>query len=153
MIIVRLEQELRLAEQKLGLTIERVQSPSDPEGVRARRTVESLSARFTRIDAALVDEFPTIFDFTAGKSDCAEAAPPPQDGSVSPGLPPAPTQGSASPRAKKSGEPADELAYDESLLADGRERMEWSKRMRENGYISKAQHDRNVQLYQCFVTA
>jgi hypothetical protein len=87
MIIVRLEQELRLVEQKLDLTIESVQSPNGPEGVQARKTVESLSALLTRIDVALVaavDEFPTIFNFTARKSDRAKAATSPQDGSRQP---------------------------------------------------------------------
>jgi len=146
MIIARLEQELHLAEQRLDRTIERVESPDDPEGVRARKTVEALSGLLARVDVALVaavDQFPTMFDFTRGKSDRVKGARPPRDGSASPDIPPPPQDGSISPAAKKTGE----LDYDEHSLSLARDRMEWSKRMLEKGYVSQTVYNRERQLY------
>jgi RNA polymerase sigma factor (sigma-70 family) len=137
MIIERLEQELSLAEGRLDLTTANVRTPNDPEVVRARKTVETLAGLLKRVDGVLieaVDEFPTIFDFSnapvasgapmdRGKAATADATPKPPDGTA-PGLP-----------------------YDEHSLAEAAERMEFSRRQSAKGFVTKRQHDRNVERY------
>jgi RNA polymerase sigma factor (sigma-70 family) len=79
MIITRLEQEHRLARERLERTLRRVNSPNDPEVVRARKTVEALDELMARVDTLLleaVDRYPTIFDFSVGASDAAAGATP-----------------------------------------------------------------------------
>src|SRR5262249_47724022 len=74
MIVTRLEQELRAAQGKLERTLKRVGSETDPEAARAKRTVDSLEKLIGRIDTVLldaVDQYPTIFDFSAGPSEPA----------------------------------------------------------------------------------
>ena len=76
MIIERLEFELSAAEQRLDRTIEMVASPTDPEAVHARKTVETLADLLARIDVLLsqaVDRFPSAFDFSNVKGPSAGA--------------------------------------------------------------------------------
>ena len=138
MIIARLEQELRLAEQRLDRTIERVESPDDPEAARARKTVGALSGLLARVDVALVaavDQFPTLFDFTGGKSDRTTAARPPK-------------RESASPAARKTSEPAAERSYDEHSLGLASDRLDWAKRILEKGYVSQTVYNSELLAYE-----
>ena len=136
MIIERLEQELKLAETRLDLTVANVNSNNDPEVLRARKTVETLTGLFSRVDAVLVeavDDFPTIFDFST-------APPAPGARSDQPAAKPAAA-------AKPEDQPAEQL-YDEHSLTLAAEKAEWARKMHAKGYVSKAELDRNVATYE-----
>ncbi len=166
MIIERLESELSVAEIRLERTIQRVASPSDPEAVRARKTVEKLAGIMARIDTVLVeavDEFPTSFDFSVTAADPgihadrtvkARAGGPPTDdvninhpGDVTRNKRPrsAPEQ---APDPKQPDHPPQSPPYDEHSLAQAAERMERSRDLYKKGFTSKAHLDRDVQAYE-----
>jgi RNA polymerase sigma factor (sigma-70 family) len=136
MIIERLEQELKVAEGRLDLTIANVRTPNDPAVLRARKTVDSLLGLLERVDAVLVDavdDFPTIFDFSkapAGPSASADERP---------------TGKAAEP--KKPADPPAKSAYDAHSLAQAAERRDWAAAMHAKGYVSKAERDRYALEY------
>ncbi len=136
MMIERLEQELKQAEQRLDLTTANVRSNNDPEVLRARKTVETLAGLLARVDAVLVqavDEFPTIFDFSS-------PAPNPGARSDQPAAKPAAAWKPEDPPAKPS--------YDEHSLALAAEKLEWARKMHAKGYVSKAELDRYTADYE-----
>ncbi len=129
MIVERLEQELTLAEQRLDLTTANVRSPSDPEVVRARKTVQTLAGLLARIDAVLVeavDDFPTIFDFSnAPRRQAASAKP-----------------------AAEIPEALSAPSYDEHTLPRAADRLESLRELHAAGQVSKAQLDREIEQFE-----
>jgi hypothetical protein len=173
MIIERLEQELAAARQRLERTTRKVQSPTDPELLRARKTADTLAALLARIDVVLVnavDQFATIFDFTSAEPSAAGDLKPMEldhSGKTPPGAPPQydpnANYGSDPTRLKRAGTPPIDQrtpaldkpedastgpAYDEHSLAKAAEKLRWSSSMREKGYVSKAQHDADKEQYE-----
>jgi hypothetical protein len=158
MIIERLEHELALAQVRLDRTNRRVASTNDAEAVRARKTVERLAELIARVDTVLVeavDQFPTIFDFSAAPTDRSAPGPKVRFEGVDMRQPDVPVNQSARPDTPAaSGKPADRSAqsqgppYAERSLAQAAERMEWSARMYEKGFASMAQRDQDAQAYE-----
>jgi RNA polymerase sigma factor (sigma-70 family) len=144
MIVDRLEHELKLALDRLDLTTANIGSPTDPEVLRARKTVDRLAGLLDRIDTVLIDaveEFPTIFDFSA-------AGPNPGAGAV-----PVRGRGAADDRGRadvpekpKAG--AADRTYDEHSLAALAEKLEWSTKMFEKGFRTQAQRDADKSEYE-----
>jgi RNA polymerase sigma factor (sigma-70 family) len=144
MIVDRLEQELKLAQERLDLTTANIRSPADPEVLRARKTVNSLAGLIDRIDTVLVDaveEFPTIFDFSASGPNPGSSAVPVRGRGVDEDrgraqAPEKPRDGAADP------------TYDEHSLAALAEKLEWSTRMFEKGFRTQAQRDADKSEYE-----
>jgi len=148
MIITRLERELALAKDKLERTLLRVRSSSDPEVVRAKKTVAALDDLIARIDTVLVDavdQYPTIFDFSRGVSDLAPGG--------SPGGP-APKK-----REEAKDRPGTESQYENDLARAARDlewrraedRVDWAKKMFDKGYFSKSDYQSEVlKLYKVY---
>ncbi len=113
-----------------------------------------------RIDAALVeavDEFPTMFDFPIASAAAPASQKPEHASTVSPDEPTsfvnekrAHTQLdlARSLPSEKPVDPTASPAYDEHSLAKAAEKVQWSARMLERGYVSKAQHAEYRKLYE-----
>jgi hypothetical protein len=173
MIVERLEQELAAAKQRLERTARKVQSTTDPELLRARKTADTLAALLARIDEVLVDavdQFATIFDFTSTKPIAAgdlkpvnldlpaktpPGAPPRQDASAK-YLSDVTQQKHAATQPTNQQNPLRDKPvatftdpeYDEHSLAKAAEKLRWSSSMRDKGYVSKAQHDADREQYE-----
>jgi RNA polymerase sigma factor (sigma-70 family) len=173
MIITRLEEERRLAQAKLDRTLQRVRSENDPEVARARRTVESLEQLIARIDTVLVeavDRYPTIFDFSGGPAEgTSEATAARPKSNVGAREDP---QGDWSDRTELgraqywsqrwhdqgfAGRPQFDLELERYKAATARaqadvaraaDRLDWTKRMLEKGYITKNAHESAVLEHQ-----
>ncbi len=141
MIVERLEQELKRTEGQLAEVTARTRSAeNDAVALHLRKTIAKLAGLLNRIDPVLadaVDEFPTIFDFTTAQA----------NRSVMAGQVETVTAVAASPDTKPAA-PAATPLYDEHSLAKAAERVEWSRRMREKGYVSEAEHNRYVKEYE-----
>jgi RNA polymerase sigma factor (sigma-70 family) len=136
MIVTRLEQEHALAKERLERTLERVRSSTDPEVVRARKTVAALEDLLARIDVVLVEaveRHPTIFDFSHG-------APASSGARSQKGL----GSGSSANSELPPGTPADA----EHVLFRARDRLEWLKRLREKGHASQSEVDAEMTRYE-----
>ena len=141
MIVERLEQELNRTEGQLAEVTARTRSAeNDAVALHLRKTVAKLAGLLDRIDPVLADavnEFPTIFDFTTPRD--VHTPPAEQKDTVAP-IP--------ASRTTKPAEPAATPPYDEHSLATAAERVEWSRKMNEKGYVSNAERDRYQKEYE-----
>jgi RNA polymerase sigma factor (sigma-70 family) len=166
MIVERLEQEVTLARERADRTSRKVQSSTDPELLRARKIADRIAGLLARIDDVLVDavdEFPTMFDFTSSetggpsrqsvadqfakapatassKYDIKNSNPASRSRAAAAQSGPGPAPSPAYPTAGP--------AYDEHSLARAAEKLQWSGRMLEKGYVTKSQHDAERHLYE-----
>jgi RNA polymerase sigma factor (sigma-70 family) len=166
MIVTRLEQELRAAQGKLERTLKRVGSENDPEAARAKRTVDSLEKLIGRIDTVLVDavdQYPTIFDFSAGPSGPAPATAASDsfdrrfdswwdsdrgwitERELAPDKPSPkrrPTPGSQSREELeiKLGRYKAELARAQADVVRAKDRLDWATAMLKKGYVTQGAH-------------
>jgi len=141
MIITRLERELGVAKDKLERTLLRVRSSSDPEVVRAKKTVAALDDLIARIDTVLVDaveQYPTIFDFSRGVSDLAPG------GSPGGPAPKKPEEAKDRPGADSRDQNNLDRRARDLELSRAQDRVDWAKRMFEKGYVSKSNYEAAV---------
>jgi hypothetical protein len=147
MIITRLEEEAAEAKARLDRILRQVPSPDDPAAVRARKTVEALGEFLARVDVLLVDaveRYPTMFDFSSAPS--LTTTPAEQVvGEVK-------RVDSTSRRVEiaigsddSNHQPGASSAQTD--LERAWDRVEWTRRMFEKGYVSRAQLATELQNY------